>query len=109
MSRLFRSFVRLLLHLYPSEVRARDGRALAEAGLACLDRERRRIGRAGMFYAAIRLTIDAIAAAVTLRLDERRRRHIARRYMVPAPKEADMRLWQDVKYAVRGMARAPPF
>ena len=109
MSRLFRSFVRLLLHLYPSEVRARDGRALVEAGLACLDRERRRIGRAGMFYAAIRLTIDAIAAAVTLRLDERRRRHIARRHMVPAPKEADMRLWQDVKYAVRGMARAPLF
>ena len=65
MSRLFRPFVCLLLHLYPSEVRARDGRALVEAGLACLDRERRRIGWAGMFYAAIRLTIDAIAAAVT--------------------------------------------
>jgi len=110
MSKLFRSFVRLLLHLYPSEVRARDGSALVEAGLACLDRERRRIGRAGVFYAAIRLTIDAIAAAVTLRLDERRRRQIARQHIVvPAPKEAYMRLWQDVKYAVRGIARAPLF
>jgi len=110
MSRFSRSFVRLLLHLYPSEVRARDGRALAQAGVACLDRERRRIGRAGMFYAAIRLTVDAIAAGVMLRLDERRRRHIARQHiLVPAPKEGYMRLWQDVKYAARGMAHAPLF
>jgi len=63
-----------------------------------------------MFYGAVRLTIDAIAAGVMFRVDERRRQQIARQHIVdPAPKEAYMRLWQDVKYAARGMARAPFF
>src|SRR5688500_10434498 len=103
--------VGLLLRAYPRYVRARERDALEAACLACLARERRRLGRIGAPYAWVRLAGDTIAAAVLLRLDERRRRRFAVRHtQLSAPKEILMtRVWQDVRYAARRIQHARMF
>src|SRR6185295_12301854 len=92
------AFVRLLLRAYPRDVRMRDRDTLEAVYLECVERERRRLGRPGVAYAWLLLVADAIAAAVLLHLDERRRRRVAsRRSPHSLPKEMLMtRLWQDV-------------
>ena len=104
-------FVGLLLRAYPRHVRARERDALEAACLECLARERRRLGRIGAPYAWVRLAGDTIAAAVLLRLDERRRRRFAVRHTHhSAPKEILMtRVWQDVRYAARRIQHARMF
>jgi putative ABC transport system permease protein len=104
-------FVDLLLRAYPRHVRARERGALEAACLECLARERRRLGRVGALYARARLTGDTLAAAVLLRVDERRRRRLAFHHAHhSAPKEMPMsRLWQDVRYAVRRIQHARMF
>jgi putative ABC transport system permease protein len=92
-------------------VRLREGDALEATCVECLARERVRLGRLGVAYAWGRLIADAIAAGILLRVDERRRRRLARHRPEPsAPKEILMtRIWQDVKYAARLLQRAPLF
>lgn len=104
-------FVRLLLRAYPRHLRRREADVLEAACLECLARERRRLGRFGAAYACGRLIADTLFAAVVLRADERRRRRVAWAHVPPsARKEILMtRLWQDVRYAVRGLQRAPVF
>jgi putative ABC transport system permease protein len=103
--------VGLLLRAYPRHLRARERDALEAVCLECLARERRRLGRMGAPYAWVRLAGDTIAAAVLLRLDERRRRRLAARHTHHStPKEILMtRLWQDVRYAARRIQHAPMF
>jgi putative ABC transport system permease protein len=105
------ALVRLLLLAYPRHVRARERDALAAACMACLARERARLGRLGVPYAWGRLIADTITAAILLRVDDRRRRRLAWHHARPsAPKEILMtRIWQDVKYAARLLQRAPLF
>ena len=92
--------VRLLLLAYPAQVRDRDRDALAAECLACIERERQRLGVVGVLYACVRLAIDAAATGVALR------QHLP----FPAPKERLMtRLWLDIRFAARGMQRAPFF
>jgi putative ABC transport system permease protein len=90
-------------------VRERD--ALEATCIGCLARERARLGRLGVPYAWGRLIADTITAAILLRMDERRRRRLAGHHSHPsAPKEILMtRTWQDVRYAVRLLQRAPLF
>jgi putative ABC transport system permease protein len=92
--------VRLLLLAYPAELRDRDRATLEAECLACIERERRRLGVAGVLYACVRLAIDAVATGMALR------QHLP----FPAPKERFMaRLWQDIRFAARSMQRAPFF
>ena len=89
----------------------REGDTLEAAFIECLARERRRLGRFGIAYAWGRLIADTIAAAILLRIDDRRRRRLAWHHSQDsAPKEMLMtRLWQDVRYAARRLQRAPMF
>jgi len=105
------TFVRLLIRAYPRKARSEDREALETACLACLARERRRLGPLGTPYGWLRLIADTAAAAIQLRLDDRRRRGFTRRHSPhAAPKEMLMiRLWQDVRYAARRLRRAPMF
>jgi len=105
------AFVRLLLRAYPRHLRVRERDALEAACIACLARERARLGRLGVPYAWGRLIADTITAAIHLRVDERRRRRLAWHHSQhSAPKEILMtRIWQDVKYAARLLQRAPLF
>ena len=100
-------FVDLLLRAYPP----RDRDAIAAACAECLARERRRLGRMGVPYAWARLTGDALAAAVLLRVDARRRRRVVfPRTHHSAPKEILMsRVWQDIRYAARRIQHARMF
>ena len=84
---------------------------LEAACVECLARERRRLGRFGAAYAWGRLIADTLIAAILMRADERRRSRVAWAHVPPsAPKEILMtRLWQDVRYAARGLRRAPIF
>jgi putative ABC transport system permease protein len=110
MSRRSSSFVRLLLRAYPRQLRLREGEALEAACIECLARERVRLGRLGVAYGWGRLIAYTIAAAILLRVDERRRRSLAWHRSQPCPKEILMtRILQDVKYAARLLQRAPMF
>jgi putative ABC transport system permease protein len=102
---------RLLLHLYPQSVREQRRAEIESAIDACVARERLRAGAAGAAYAWLRLVADAIAAGALMRLDAAREHRItALSRAHTGPKETGMnRFWQDVKYAARGMRRAPVF
>jgi putative ABC transport system permease protein len=90
-------------------VRERD--ALEATCLACLARERARLGRLGVPYAWTRLIADTVIAAIVLRLDERGRRRLAWRHAQPSAANEFLitRIWQDVKYAARLLQRDPLF
>ena len=103
---------RFLLRLcYPADVRARDGTELERAFAASVARERARFGLAGCSYAWIRGLVDLLSAAVLIRLDQRRMRRIAAFHTshVSTEKNAMQGLWLDLKYAGRGIRRAPVF
>jgi putative ABC transport system permease protein len=102
---------RTIVYLLPRAVRERDGAELEEAFAACVRRERGRFGMAGAGYAWARILVDTAAAGVTTRLDQRRARRIAalRAERVSNGESAMSSLWQDVRYALRGMRRAPIF
>lgn len=103
--------VRLLLRIYPRQLRTRDRNTLEAMCIECLAREPPGLGRLGVAYVWIRLLADAFSTAVLLRLDEHRRRRLAWRHSPrSALKEILMiQLWQDVKYGARRLQRAPMF
>jgi putative ABC transport system permease protein len=101
---------RVLLRLYPGDVRHRIGKDLEAAFEYCVARERKRHGLRGVAYAWARLIVDAMAASAQMRRDARRDRRIARQHTFITQKEGIMRhLSQDVRYAARSMRRAPMF
>lgn len=102
---------RVLLRLYPPDVRRRSGKELEAAFEYCVARERARHGLPGIAYAWTHLVVDAIAASAQMRRDARRDRRIARQHsFITTRKEGIMRhLSQDIRYAARSMKRAPMF
>jgi predicted permease len=102
---------RLLLLLLPPEIRRNREDEFQAACAACFARESARLGAAGIAYAVLRLTIDACVAAVLIRIDAWRSARIAAAHMPAAPQgDSNMAsLWQDVRYAVRTLGRAPGF
>src|SRR5262249_50245173 len=68
MSDTERILYRWLSRLLPRGLRTAAGADLAAMAEACLDRERARLGRAGIAFAWIRLIADTLAAAVTARV-----------------------------------------
>jgi putative ABC transport system permease protein len=97
--------------MLPADFRRRHASDLEAAFLDCLRRERARVGLAGVAYAWVRVVLDTVATAVAVRLDERRTRRIAalRTRGMPQGDTMMTSLWQDVRYAWRGMRRAPVF
>ncbi len=67
MSRRERAAYRLLSLILPAAFRARVGVGLEDATMACLERERRRLGRLGALVAWGGILIDLVTAAVALR------------------------------------------
>ena len=104
--------VRLLLVVYPRQIRERHTAELEMAFASCVERERRRLGRAGVAFAWFRIVLDSIASGAAMRLDARRARRIAAIHMQQhrlSRETAMNRVWQDLKYAGRGMRRAPAY
>jgi len=102
---------RLLLRLLPPDVRRERDEEFHAACAACLARETARLGPAGLAYGVVRLTIDAGVAAILSRIDARRSARIAAAHS-PAVAQGDSSmasLWQDVRYAIRTLGRAPGF
>jgi predicted permease len=105
---------RALTRLLPAEVRADAGPALEDAAVACLARERDRLGPAGFIWAWARLVADAVVTAIATR----RRAPYATFSIDPdwtPPNEqgawdamADVQV-KDLRYAVRSLFRQPGF
>jgi predicted permease len=67
MSRRQRAAYRLLSRVLPATFRRRAGIELEDTAMACLDRERARLGRLGVFVAWASIVLDLVIAAVALR------------------------------------------
>jgi hypothetical protein len=99
------TWYRALARLLPHDFRGAAGPELERAAMACLARERARLGAAGTVLAWLRLAVDTIGTSVALRLSAAppstpRRGHI----------EAFMdNLKKDLLYALRGLKRQPGF
>ncbi len=108
---------RLLVRLYPRELREAAGWELARAARQCVDRERRIGGRAGAALARVRLIADAVATAFAWhapRLFDRTRHYRSTTEPPPAPRrtrpEAFMdNLRKDLVYTLRAIRRQPGF
>ena len=95
----------MLARLLPSDFRLAAGPELEKAALACLARERSRLGAVGTLVAWIRLTADTVGSAVALRVFARTALPPRRRFI-----EAAMdNLKKDLRYALRGLRREPGF
>jgi putative ABC transport system permease protein len=110
-----RAGYRILTRLLPRDVRQRAGREFEEAALACLGRERARLGPPGVVVAWMRLTTDAVTTAVALRL-RRPRRPVGRFSpdLPPPPRRGAIErtmdnLINDLRYTLRGLRRQPGF
>lgn len=103
--------MKVLLRCYPRALRLERGDEIEAMCRACLERERARFGTAGLIYACLRLAADAVVQGFLFRIDDRRRRHIAALHEpCTLQRETAMnRLWQDIRFAGRGMRRAPVF
>ena len=102
---------RLLLRLLPPDVRRDRDEEFHAACAACLEHETARLGPAGFAYGVVRIIIDAGVAAILSRIDARRSARIAAIH-TPAAAQGDSSmasLWQDVRYAIRTLGRAPMF
>jgi putative ABC transport system permease protein len=98
---------RLLSGLLPADAREPE---LEDAFLACLSRERDRLGWTGLPYVWMMVTADTVRAAVLLRIDRRRRQRISAQAQPNSQGDPTMRiLWQDVRYGARAIRRAPVF
>src|SRR5688572_6637634 len=104
-------FCSLLLRLYPDTYRRQVSREFEAACLACVDRERRRLGALGPPYAWLRLAADTVWTAAALRRKAtRERRQLRIHHGHTSRKETLMnRLVQDVRYSLRVMRRTPAF
>src|SRR5688500_1234397 len=105
MPRASRILSRVLLRFYPASYRTRWGNELEGAMLACVARERRRVGVPGAVYAWMRLTLDALFAGTALRWDQRQRSEMHVEFWPPLFRDTG----RDVRYGLRLLRRAPAF
>jgi putative ABC transport system permease protein len=98
-------WIAALLWLYPRDYRAHAGADLACAMETCARRER--ASGTGAMRLAVRLTVDAVHAAMLVRRDARRRQP---RLNAPSPGDSAMQsIMYDVRHALRAAWRAPLF
>jgi putative ABC transport system permease protein len=106
---------RLVLRLLPEDFRRRAGAELEDAAVACLRRERARLGVLGVAVAWVRLVSDAAGSAVTLRRSNRPAYLAAsvdpdRLVATHGPVEGLMdNFRKDLVYAIRALRRQPGF
>ncbi len=106
---------RTIARLLPESFRRAVGSELEDAAMACLERERARLGIAGALSAWLRIVIDTIASAVALRRE-------ARPAFIASSLDPDRlvatqgfteglmdNFRKDVRYAIRALRRQPAF
>src|SRR5215467_850658 len=71
MSQATRRVYRVIARVLPEEFRHTAGSGLEEAAVACVERERARLGSVGVATAWLHIVVDTIGAAVALRRDAR--------------------------------------